>query len=100
MGMNVDNLESQLIFIHLEQKLSSFQIEEIEALGVTLYTESWIPPVESHPTGFLIADMPVNKLEVLAELDYIIRLDTAETQLEPQNGLKPDVEDGLKPQVE
>ncbi len=100
MGMNIDNLESQRIFIHLKQALSPSQTEEIEALGVTLYQESWIPPVGNHPTGFLIAEMPVDKLEALAELDYVIRLDTAETQLEPQNGLKPDVEDGLEPQVE
>jgi len=100
MGMNTDNLESQRIFIHLEQTLSSSQTEEIETLGVTLYPDSWIPPVGNHPTGFLIADMPVNRLEALAELDYVIRLETAESQLEPQNGARPDVEDGLEPQVE
>lgn len=89
MGMKVDNLEIQRIFIHLEQALTPSQIEELEAMGITLDLDSWIPPVGAHPTGFLTADMPVDKLESLAEKDYVVRLDTAERMLQPQNGMKP-----------
>lgn len=92
MGMNTGNLEVQRIFIHLEQKPNTSQINELQTLGLTLYLDSWIPPVGSHPTGFILADMPVNRLEELAEKDYVIRLDTAESVLEPQNGFGPDVE--------
>jgi hypothetical protein len=92
MGINVDNLEVQRIFIHLEQAPDASQIEELELMGITLYPDSWIPPVGNHPTGFVIADMPVDKLEELAEKDYVIRLDTAERTFEPQNGFKPDIE--------
>ena len=92
MGMRVDNLEIQRIFIHLEQALNTSRIEELKAMGLTLYLDSWIPPVGAHPTGFLIADMPVDKLEELAEKDYVVRLDTAERTLKPQNGAKPQVE--------
>lgn len=89
MGMQVDNLGIQEIFIHLEQAPSTSQIQELEAMGLTLYLDSWIPPVGAHPTGFLTADMPVDKLEALAEKDYVVRLDTAERVLMPQNGIKP-----------
>ena len=92
MGMKIDNLEIQRIFIHLSQELNTSQIKELEAMGLTLYLESWVPPVGDHPTGFLIADMPVDKLEELAEKDYVVRLDTAEAQLEPQAGSQPQVE--------
>ena len=92
MGMSVDNLEIQRIFIHLAQELNSSQIEELEAMGITLYLDSWIPPVGAHPTGFLIADMLIDRLERLAEKDYVIRLETAERQLEPQNGSQPQTE--------
>ncbi len=92
MGMKVDNLEIHMIFIHLEQTLSTAQVEELEALGITLYLDSWIPPVGAHPTGFLIADMPVTQLETLAGKDYIIQLDTAEQKMEPQGGNQPQVE--------
>ena len=86
MGMRVDNLEIQRIFIHLSQEPTQSQIAEIEALGITLYLDSWVPAVGDHPTGFLIADMPVDKLEELAEKDYVVRLETAERELQLHNG--------------
>lgn len=92
MGMRVDNLEIQMIFIHLEEAPSTARVGELEALGMTLYLDSWIPPVGAHPTGFLIADMPVTRLETLAGKDYIVRLDTAEQKMEPQGGSQPQVE--------
>ncbi len=88
-GMNVDNLKMQRIFIHLNRELTPSQIKEIETMGITLYLDSWIPPVGDHPTGFLMADMPVNRLEELAEKDYVVRLETAERQLQPQNTAQP-----------
>lgn len=92
MGMRVDNLEIQRIFIHLSQELNPSQIEELEAMGLTLHLDSWIPPVANHPTGFILAEMPVDKLEELAEKDYVIRLDTAEQMLEPQASSQSQVE--------
>jgi len=84
MGMYVDNLNIQRIFIYLSKPLTQPQIEELEALGLSLYLDSWIPPTGSHPQGFIIADMPIEKLEKLASKDYVIRLDSAERQAQPQ----------------
>jgi len=92
MGMRVDDLEVQRIFIHLTKELNSSQVEELEAIGITLYLDSWIPPVGAHPTGFILADMPIDRLEELAQKDYVVRLDTAERVLEPQNGNQPQLE--------
>jgi len=89
MGMRIDDLEIQRIFIHLSQELNASQIEELDAMGIILYLDSWIPPVGVHPTGFIIADMPIDKLKGLAEKDYVVRLDTAERQVEPQSGSQP-----------
>ncbi|GAG08549.1 unnamed protein product, partial [marine sediment metagenome] len=36
---------------------------------------------------FIVADMPIDKLQELAEKDYVVKLDTAERVLEPQNDL-------------
>ena len=88
-GMRVDNLEMQRIFIHLTDELNSSQIAELETMGITLYLDSWIPPVGAHPTGFIIADMPIDKLEELAARNYVVRLDTAERLLEPTGGSRP-----------
>jgi len=92
MGMRVDDLGIQRIFIHLTKELNWSQVEELEAIGITLYLDSWIPPVGAHPTGFSLADMPIDRLEELAEKDYVVRLDTAERVLEPQNGSQPQLE--------
>jgi len=92
MGLRVDNLEIQGIFIHLGQELNPAQIEELEAVGIALYLDSWIPPIGEHSTGFILADMPVDKLEALAEKNYVVRLDTAERLLEPHSGSQPQVE--------
>ena len=92
MGMRVDDLEIQRIFIHLAKELNSSQVEELEAMGIILYLESWIPPVGAHPTGFILADMPIDRLEELAQKDYVVKLDSAERVLEPQKGSQPQLE--------
>jgi len=92
MGMRLDNLENQLIFIHLERKLNEAQVTELQNIGLILHMDSWIPPVGAHLTGYIIADMPVDALDELVEREYIIKLDTAERVLEPQAGSGPQVE--------
>jgi len=87
MGMEVGDLNKQRVFIHLTQEPTPSQIDGLEAMGITPYPDSWIPPVGGHPTGFIVADMPVDKLDELAGKDYVARLDTAERVLEPQNDL-------------
>lgn len=89
MGMNADNLQIQRIFIHLTKELNQSQIEELKTMGITLYLDSWLPPVGTHPTGFILADMPIDKLAELTRKDYVVRLETAEQLLEPQNSAQP-----------
>jgi len=92
MGIRVDDLNIQRIFIYLSEPLHQPQVEELEALGLSLYLDSWIPPTGSHPEGFFIADMPIDKLEKVASKDYVVRLDSAERVLEPENDSQPQLE--------
>ena len=82
-GMNVTNISVQRIYIYLNQNLTSSQANDLQAWGIILYPDSWIPPVGNHPTGFILADMPEDALDTLAAKDYVVRLDTAETQSQP-----------------
>jgi len=86
-GMRTENLGMQRVFIHLAQEPTAQQLDELEAMGITPYPDSWIPPVGGHPTGFLVADMPLDKLDELAGKNYVVQLDTTEQVLEPQNDL-------------
>ncbi len=87
MGMKLGDINKQRIFIHLDQPPNQSQIEELESIGLTLYLDSWIPPTGNHPQGFIVADMPIDTLEGVASKDYVVRLDSAERVLEPQNDL-------------
>jgi subtilisin family serine protease len=84
-GMNMEDLETQRVFIHLAQEPTVKQLDGLESMGIIPYPDSWIPPVGEFPTGFIVADMPVDKLGALAGIDYVAQLDTAEQLLEPQN---------------
>lgn len=84
MGMRIERLDVQRIFIHLAQEPTPQQINELEAMGITPYPDSWVPATGGHPTGFIVADMPIDKLDELADKEYVVRLDTAEQVLEPQ----------------
>ncbi len=78
-------VNTERVFLHFAQKPTDLQIKDLESLGVTVYPDSWIPPVGNHPTGFILANMPVDKLEALTSKSYIISLDTAEQTLSYQN---------------
>lgn len=86
-GAMVTPLNQQRIFIHTSEELNQAQVKELEAMGLTLYPDSWIPPVRYHSTGFIVADMPLDTLNELSDMNYVIRLDTAERVLEPHNDL-------------
>ena len=83
MGMRTENLGVQRIFIHLAQEPTAKQLNELEAMGIIPYPDSWIPSAEGQSAGFMVADMPIDKLDELAGKDYVVQLDTAEQVLEP-----------------
>lgn len=84
MGMKTENLEMQRIFIHMAKEPTAEQLGELEAMGIIPYPDSWIPSAGGPSAGFMVADMPVDKLDALMNKVYITQLDTAEQQSEPQ----------------
>ena len=87
MGMKTveEEIDMQFVYIHTKRKLSTFRIASFKKIGVIVYEDSWIPPLENHPTGFVIARMPVDRLYDLARKPFVIRLETAEQMLLPKN---------------
>jgi subtilisin family serine protease len=78
-------LNQEEVFLHFAQKPSTSQLKDLSALGVTVFPNTWIPSVGAFTTGFVLADMPVTKLDALAAESYIVTMDTAEQTLSPQN---------------
>ncbi len=84
-GMRTPEVETQLVYLHAKRKLSASKIKSLKKIGVTVYEDSWIPPVKSHPTGYVIASAPVDRLYTLAGKPFVVRLDTAERAVSPKN---------------
>ncbi len=86
-GANTGELQSQLVYLYMAKPPDGKQISELQSLGMTVYPDSWIPPVGIHPYGFLLTKMPVNQLRPLAEKTYALKLNTAEKLFQPLNDL-------------
>ncbi len=78
---------TQKVFLHFKAAPTAAQIGELQSLGVTAYPASWIPPVGAHPTGFIYAEMPVDRLPDLVAKDYLVSLGTAEVKTRAKNNL-------------
>jgi subtilisin family serine protease len=82
-GNTLTNTEK--IFIHLVKRPTTTQISELNSSGVAIYPNSWVPAVDKFKTGFIMAEMPVDKLDLLATKSYIAAMDTAEQEMAFQN---------------
>lgn len=85
MGMKTEEIDKHLVYVHAEKKLSVSEIKSLKKMGVSVYEDSWMPPLKNHPTGFVIASMPINRLYELAKKSFVVRLETAEKKLELKN---------------
>jgi subtilisin family serine protease len=73
------------VFIYMNSKPGAAQIAGMASLGTTVDADSWIPPVGTHPRGFVTALVPVDRVNDLAAQTYVIKLDSAEGQSYPLN---------------
>lgn len=85
MGIKTAEIDKQLVYIHLKRKLSPSRIASLKEIGVIVHEDSWIPPLKNHPTGYVTASMPIDRLYDVARKPFIIRLETAEKVLLPKN---------------
>ncbi|HHT9112577.1 MAG: S8 family serine peptidase [Planctomycetes bacterium] len=85
MGMKTAEIDKQLVYIHLKRKLSPSRVASLKEIGVIVHEDSWIPPVKNHPTGYIIASIPIDRLYDVARKSFIIKLETAEQMLLPKN---------------
>ena len=77
------NSETLGVFVHMEDEVSRDRIEELQQLGLTLDPESWLPPVDPHPTGFYGGEAQVSQIVQIASLSDIVKLTSAEIQVSP-----------------
>ncbi len=73
------------VVIYFETYPSGEQITSLEALDISCFLESWTPPLPNHPYGFILAELPTNRLVEALSLSFIKKMDTAEYENFPQN---------------
>ena len=50
------------VVIYFEDYPSGTEISELEALGISCFVNTWTPPLENHPYGFILAKIPPSQL--------------------------------------
>lgn len=82
---SVQDADGAMVVVYMLSVPSGANLKVLEKLGVTIYPETWTPPVGKHPWGFVLAKLPLLKhVDVLA-LPFIKRMASAERILQPQN---------------
>lgn len=86
-GLGLQEANTQIIFLHAEKKPSDSQMKNLAKLGVQVYDKFWMPAVGKHKTGYLVVRSPVEKIKKLAKKKWVVKMETAEQSLMPQNDL-------------
>ena len=75
------------VLLYFQEHPTTRQQDSLRSLGVHCYWESWIPPVENHPYGFVVATMPVKNFVGTLSLGFLARMETAEFSRSPKNNV-------------
>jgi subtilisin family serine protease len=73
------------VLLYFSERPSGDKLAALESLGVRCYWETWTPPLEGHPLGFVVATMPAGNFLHALGLDFVVRMGTAEMRHLPRN---------------
>lgn len=71
--------------IYVDKYPTDEQIKSLTNLKINCLLEVWTPPLENHPYGFFLAEIPVQKFTEALSFSFIRKIDTAEYEKFPQN---------------
>ncbi|NLF40308.1 S8 family serine peptidase [bacterium] len=76
--------DSEIVYVYLATKpLAAFDAK-LAAIGVVRNKRIWVPPVGRHPYGFIVCTVPLSRIDALAAMPEVMRLESAEGVLTPQ----------------
>lgn len=84
-GLEKGSEAYSFVFIYFSQYPAEHQLQELEGQGIRLYRESWIPPLPSHPLGYMIARITDKELLSLLSNELVVKVDNAERMNMPVN---------------
>jgi len=71
-------LDREIIAVYLTRKPTKLFDEKLESLGIKRKNKIWIPAVADHKYGFVIYIAPIDKIETLAKMPEIMRIESLE----------------------
>lgn len=80
-----EKIDFILLTIYFDKKPVPDVLYNLENIGVNYFIESWIPAMQNHPYGFMIAKVPVDKINTLLSENSVIKVGSAETLSESNN---------------
>jgi hypothetical protein len=78
-------LSESKVFFYFSEFPSSDQITFLDKFGVKLMRETWTPPLENHPFGFIAASVPDKNLQEVIAISAIKKIDIAERSSHAMN---------------
>jgi subtilisin family serine protease len=75
------------VLLYFTERPGPDRLTALGDLGVRCYWETWTPPLEGHPLGFVVATLPVANFVNTLGLDFLARMGTAEARHVPRNNL-------------
>jgi len=78
---NSNQVASTKVALYFEKFPASEQFHTLDNLAIEYYTETWIPPTDNHPLGFLLASLPNDKLNETLSCNFLKKIDTAEKRM-------------------
>jgi subtilisin family serine protease len=83
---NIDaSASAELVSIYFSSYPTETELFILSDLGIKYHLDTWTPALDNHPYGFLIAELPVGKLNNVVALDYVKKINTAEGKTYPLN---------------
>lgn len=65
------------VILYFSEYPSTEQVDELERYCACLYRETWTPPLENHPYGFMLVAVPLTNLQEIFDLPVVKRVDSA-----------------------
>ncbi len=66
--------EMQSFILYFKDFPSEQEIEELEVSGITIYKNTWTPPVMNHPLGFVLAAAPGSSVNAMTECNAVVKI--------------------------
>ena len=85
---SADSQDTSLpVLLYFAGRPSGDRLALLAALGIRCYWETWTPPLEDHPLGFVVATLPVRNFVNTLGLNFVLRMGTARARRAPKNNL-------------